>query len=148
MAGECTVKTETLLTLQSRLDAVALIWPWLESLALEYRIPTETQFAIDLCLEEAVSNVIRHGYDAQTDQPITVEFKAGIDELTFTIEDHAPPFDPLLNATTENPPVASSIEDFPVGGLGILLMRKFAKNLEYKALDRGNQLAIRFPLVR
>ena len=56
------MKTEKLLTLQSRLDAVALIWPWLESLASEYRIPAETQFAIDLCLEEAVSNVVRHGY--------------------------------------------------------------------------------------
>jgi anti-sigma regulatory factor (Ser/Thr protein kinase) len=148
MAGECTVNTETLLTLQSRLDAIALIWPWLESLAAEYRIPAETQFAIDLCLEEAVSNVVRHGYDAQIDQSITVAFKAGADELTFTIEDHAPPFDPLLDTTAENAPAASSIEDFPVGGLGILLMRKFAKNLEYKALDGGNRLTLRFPLPR
>ena len=142
------MNTETLLTLQSRLDAIALIWPWLESLAAEYRIPAETQFAIDLCLEEAVSNVVRHGYDAQIDQSITVAFKAGADELTFTIEDHAPPFDPLLDTTAENAPAASSIEDFPVGGLGILLMRKFAKNLEYKALDGGNRLTLRFPLPR
>jgi anti-sigma regulatory factor (Ser/Thr protein kinase) len=92
--------------------------------------------------------VVRHGYDAQIDQSITVAFKAGADELTFTIEDHAPPFDPLLDTTAENAPAASSIEDFPVGGLGILLMRKFAKNLEYKALDGGNRLTLRFPLPR
>ncbi len=64
----------------------------------QYSIPAETQFAIQLCLEEALSNIIRHGYRDQPNQPITVDCATTRrlpQELVFTIEDQAPPFDPL-----------------------------------------------------
>ncbi len=63
----------------------------------QYGIPADTQFAIQLCLEEALSNIIRHGHRGQPNLPITVDCTtpAGTQEVVFTIEDHAPPFDPL-----------------------------------------------------
>ena len=66
-------KTESRLTLRSRLQDLALVWPWVQALALDYAIQPDSQFAINLCLEEALSNVIRHGYAGQADQAITVE---------------------------------------------------------------------------
>jgi anti-sigma regulatory factor (Ser/Thr protein kinase) len=142
MPREIAGKTEPRLTLKSRLDDLAAIWPWIESLAAEYHIPAETQFAMDLCLEEALSNVIRHGYAGRTDRPITIEFKAGSDGLALTIEDHAPPFDPLADRAIEHAPATSSIEEIPLGGRGILLMKKFAGSLEYRRLDGSNRFAV------
>ncbi len=148
MHDESAPRSKARLTLKGRLEDLALCRPWVETLAAEHRIPAETQFAMDLCLEEAISNVIRHGYAGQADQPITVDFAVGSKGFSFTVEDHAPRFDPLSDKTAEEPPAASSIDEFSVGGLGILFMKKFANRIEYEALDGGNRLIIQFPQER
>jgi serine/threonine-protein kinase RsbW len=151
MYGETAAMSEPRLTLKSQLPDLALIWPWLESLSVEHSIPADTQFAIDLCLEEALSNIIRHGYGSRPDQspaqsntqPITIEFSSGEDGLAFTVEDHAPPFNPL-HAPEDESPAPKTIDEIPLGGRGIRLMRKFAGGLDYQRLPDGNRLTIRF----
>jgi anti-sigma regulatory factor (Ser/Thr protein kinase) len=56
------------LTLRSELVEVARVPPWVEKLAARHALPERTQFAMDLCLEEAISNVIRHGYSGESNQ--------------------------------------------------------------------------------
>ena len=119
---------------------------WVEALAAEYAIPEKTRFAIDLCLEEAFSNIIRHGTFLSR-QPITVECKAiPPHDLVFTIEDQAPPFDPLAHPPAKELPLATSIDQLATGGRGIDLMRKFAGSLAYQRLAGGNRLAIGFSI--
>jgi serine/threonine-protein kinase RsbW len=144
MPGENAARSEQRLTIQSRLEDLGLIWPWVESLATEHAVPADTGFAIDLCLEEAVSNVIRHGYGGQPDRPISIDFAIEPGELAFTIEDQAPPFDPLALPAVEETPAPASIDEIPLGGRGIALMRKFAGSLAYERLPGGNRLTIRF----
>lgn len=148
MPGEIAAKSEARLTLQSRLEDLALLWPWVQSLAADYAIPADSQFAIDLCLEEALSNVIRHGYRGEPGRPITVDFTSGAGFVVFTVQDQAPSFDPLAvsQARKELPP--ASIDDFPIGGLGISFMRKFAGGLHYERLSNGNRLTMRFEVLR
>lgn len=150
MPEENTVKPEPRLTLQSQLGELARVWPWVEALAAEYAIPVDTQFAIQLCLEEALSNIVRHGYRGQPDQPITVDCAtpAATRELVFTVEDHAPAFDPLAPSAVAETPAPTSIDQLPVGGQGIRLMRKFAGSLAYQRLPGGNRLTIVFALPR
>lgn len=150
MPGEDKAKAQSHLELQSQLDELARVWPWVEALAAEYSIPAETQFAIQLCLEEALSNIIRHGYRDQPDQPITVDCAtpAGTLELFFTIEDNAPPFDPLAPSAVEMAAAPTSIDQLQAGGQGIRLMRRFAGSLAYQRLPGGNRLTIGFALPR
>jgi serine/threonine-protein kinase RsbW len=146
MPGETAARSEPRLTIQSRLSDLALLWPWVDSLAAEQAIPAKTLYAIHLCLEEALSNVIRHGYREQPDQPIAIEFAREADAFVFAIEDQAPPFDPLADSTAGKLPVPVSIHEFPLGGRGIGLMRQFAGSLAYQRLENGNRLAMRFPI--
>jgi anti-sigma regulatory factor (Ser/Thr protein kinase) len=145
MPGETAAMSEPRLILRSRLDELAVLWAWVESLAAEHAIPADTQFAIQLCLEEALSNIIRHGYREEPDHSIRVEFSAGGGQVTFVIEDQAPPFNPLAPDSTRELPVPSSIDQIPLGGRGISLMRKFAGSLAYERLAGGNSLTMRFP---
>ena len=147
MPGEHTVKPQPRLTLQGQLGELARVWPWIEALASEYSIPAGTQFAIQLCLEEALSNIVRHG---QSDQPITVDCarSAANRELMFTLEDHGPAFDPLAPSEFEKTPAPTSIDQLQVGGQGIRLMRRFAGSLAYQRLPGGNRLTIGFALPR
>jgi serine/threonine-protein kinase RsbW len=69
-----TITGEAQLTLRSQMAELALVPPWIESLASEYGISASTQFAMNLCLEEVLSNIIRHGYAGKPDRPIVIRY--------------------------------------------------------------------------
>lgn len=132
------------LVLTSRLEDLGLAWPWVEALADHYHIPAQTRFAIEICLEEALSNIVHHGYCGQGDRPITVDCElSGAGELVFTIEDEAPRFDPCA---ADESPAHASIEELKPGGQGIRLMRKFAGRVTWAPAPNGNRLTLAFAL--
>jgi anti-sigma regulatory factor (Ser/Thr protein kinase) len=142
---------EPRLTLQSQLEDLKSVWPWVEKLARRYSIPPDTEFAIQLCLEEALSNIIRHGYRGRANQSITVvctveRASSGVRELIFTIDDQAPPFDPFAPSEAAPAPAPATLADLEPGGQGIRLIRKFATRLNYQQLPNGNRLTLAFPI--
>ncbi|MGB8260462.1 MAG: ATP-binding protein, partial [Terracidiphilus sp.] len=108
------------LVLASRLEELARVFPWVEALACAHALPPETCFAINLCLEEALSNAIRHGYAGDAGQTLTVEFALNSGQVVFVVEDAAPPFDPLTRA---EPAAAPTLDELIPGGQGIHLIR-------------------------
>ncbi len=152
MTGPKPSRPEPRLTLKCRLDELVLVWPWVEALVGQYAMPAQTHYAIQLCLEEALSNIMRHGYKGRADQTITVDFSpAGkgneeVTELVFIIEDHAPPFDPLAAFAACPAPHPASIEELEPGGQGIRLMQKFASRIVWEPLPGGNRLTLAFAL--
>jgi len=149
MPGNQSFASASRLTLQSQLEDLVLVWPWVESQATAHAIPADTVFAIQLCLEEALSNVIRHGYGNKPGETLTVDCAVdGNNELALTVEDRAPAFDPLAAPETENDARLSSIDELKPGGRGIRLMRKFAGGVAYQRLPRGNRLTLRFTIPR
>jgi anti-sigma regulatory factor (Ser/Thr protein kinase) len=143
---------EEQLILSSRLADLTRVAPWVGSRAAEHDLPPELVFAVNLCLEEALSNVIRHGYGGDPDQAITIHCSirqpaedAG--ELVFTIEDHAPHFNPL-DAVQVEAAASQTLDELVPGGQGIRLLRKFAGSLQYEPLPVGNRLTIGFSIPR
>jgi serine/threonine-protein kinase RsbW len=136
------------LTLQSRMAELGRVWPWVDSMAAEYLIPADTHFAIHLCLEEALSNIIRHGYRGQPDRTINLGFTVNGSSLSFIIEDQAPHFAPPEPEAAQPPAGPASLDDLASGGQGIRLMRRFADTLAWEELPRGNQLTIGFRVER
>jgi anti-sigma regulatory factor (Ser/Thr protein kinase) len=156
MTGPSPSSPEPRLTLKSQLEDLTLVRPWVEAIAARHSVPADTQFAIQLCLEEALSNIIRHGYQGQPNQSIsiacTVECAlAGVGnedagELVFTVEDHARPFDPLAPSAALAPARAVNSQELLPGGQGIRLMRKFASRLAWQQLPNGNRLTLAFAI--
>jgi len=142
MTGDGMDTTEERLTLQSRLSELTQVPPWIECLATRHTIPDSTQFAMNLCLEEALSNVIRHGYSSKPDRSIAVQFANPRENyFVFVVEDDAPPFNPLDSPEL---PALSSLDEVRVGGQGIRLIRQFSNALEYEPTPTGNRLSIGF----
>jgi serine/threonine-protein kinase RsbW len=142
---------EEQITLCGRLEELVRVWPWVEGLSAEYGIPADVHFAISLCLEEALSNIVRHGYTSDCARPITVRCSMSVHafsgrELVFVIEDKAPHFNPLDPALENSSDIVQTLDGLTPGGQGIRLLRKFAGSLRYEALPEGNRLIIGFSL--
>src|SRR5579864_4095298 len=142
MTGNGNDTTGERLNLRSRISELTQLHPWIERLALRHKIPANTQFAMNLCLEEAISNIIRHGYSGDPDHSIVIWFTSPREDyFVFVVEDEAPPFNPV--ELPELPPL-NSLEELAIGGQGVRLLRRFADALEYQATPSGNRLSIGF----
>ena len=101
-----------------------------------------TPFAVaraELLLEELFRNVILHGYGGECDRPVWV----GVEGGSFCIEDEAPPFNPLTDgAPSAAPDPALPVEQLPVGGVGLLLIRQMGSSASYLYLDGRNRMRI------
>jgi len=92
---------------------------------------------VRLVIEEAVTNTIRHGY--RDPGPHEIILRAAVDggRLTIEIEDDAAAFDPLAKTL---PDLTLPVEEKPIGGLGILLVRTLMDNVEYQRVGNRNLL--------
>lgn len=140
MTGPQTDSAGDELCLRSHLSDIAQVPAWIEDLASRHAIPENVEYAINLCLEEAVSNIIRHGYGTgKTDGSVTLRFMAPKpDSFVFVVEDQAQPFNPL------DVPAPDPQGKMGVGGHGIHFIRQFADGIEYERTPGGNRLRMRF----
>jgi serine/threonine-protein kinase RsbW len=98
-------------------------------------------FAVQVCLEEAVTNIIMYSTSTDDQLEIVVEVERGDQTLIARIEDNGGAFDPTQ---VPRPPVPASLAEAKVGNLGIHLMRSFASGMHYERRDGRNHLTMRF----
>jgi serine/threonine-protein kinase RsbW len=98
------------------------------------------RYRAELIFEEVVTNVIRHGYQDNTRHTIGVDVTGGDRTIVLTFEDDGRPFDPLGQPARVQ---ATSLDDPPIGGLGIAIVRKAAKDIRYtRTADGRNRLTV------
>jgi serine/threonine-protein kinase RsbW len=96
----------------------------------------QSTFSVNLALDEVVTNIIRYAYnDNGPAHPILVRltFEDGV--LAAQVEDNGRAFNPL---EAPAPDIDASIEERPVGGLGIHLVRSMMDSVEYRRDDGRN----------
>jgi serine/threonine-protein kinase RsbW len=130
------------LTLRSQIAELKLVPQWITTLASEYKIPANTQYAMNLCMEEVLSNIIRHGYANKPDRVIVIRYVPAQGESHFlVVDDEAPRFNPLAAKETT---VEEMLDGTRIGGLGMRLVRGIATSLEYEPTALGNRLTLGF----
>jgi len=127
--------------LRSDVAELARLAGWIEGWAQRSALAPDVSFAISLCLEEAVANVIMYGGagDDRLQIKVEVERDAGISIVR--IEDNGRHFDPTQ---VPSPPVAASLEEARIGNVGVHLMRSFASDMRYERRNGLNRLTLRF----
>jgi serine/threonine-protein kinase RsbW len=103
----------------------------------ECGLPPAEALNFELALEEVFMNVVMHGSPPGGVGRVEV-FLAFVDgEVTLTVEDDGPPFDPLL---LPPPDITADLESRRVGGLGVFLVRRVMDNVRYRRRETMNQL--------
>jgi anti-sigma regulatory factor (Ser/Thr protein kinase) len=128
------------LVLHNDLAELARLAGWIEGWA-QQGISPDLSFALQLCLEETVANIIMYGCAKDDRLEIAVELERNGGTLVARIEDTGRSFDPTR---VPPPSFARSLAEAKVGGLGIHLMRSFATGIHYECRDGRNRLTLRF----
>jgi len=92
-------------------------------------------FCIDLVCDELITNTIKYGYADTAEHQIAVNLSVRPHEIVIELEDDGQPFDPLNNAT---PDTTLALQDRPIGGLGIHLLREMMDHCDYRHTDGKN----------
>ena len=103
-------------------------------------VDMSTTMSLNLALEEAVVNVMNYGYPAGQVGHIEVKALANEMTLTFVISDDGIPFDPTAKSEVDT---TLSVEQRPIGGLGIHLVRTIMDSINYERTRGRNILTLR-----
>jgi serine/threonine-protein kinase RsbW len=100
-------------------------------------VPESVCFDVQLAVEEACANVIEHAYRGQGGQ-FSVIFECTGRDLHITVQDAGESFDP---ATIAKPDFSVPLEERPLGGLGLYLMRQLMDEVRFQfSQPTGNRL--------
>jgi len=95
--------------------------------------------SVNLAIDELVSNVINYAFDDGKVHQIQLTVTVEGDLLTLSIDDEGKAFNPL---EVPMPDLDQPIEQRPVGGLGIFLVKSIADTLAYRREDGHNILTL------
>lgn len=130
------------LTVPGTLDALDAIAEYTIAAAKAANLDPETSYNLRLAIDELVTNIIQHGYNASDcSGPIRLQAILSDRVLMMTIEDRGIPYDP-----TQTPPphdLHLPPEHRQMGGLGIYLAMKSVDRLIYERVgDRNRNVVI------
>jgi serine/threonine-protein kinase RsbW len=125
---------------ENDLSDVGYAVEWAGWLASNAGLPEDVRFNIEVCLEEALANLILHGQADDDGKEIAVAFSADATGASILITDRCAPFD----VEHEAPPPRGGLEDPQEGGRGLRLLRAFASELAYASKDGENALTLMF----
>ena len=111
----------------------------IESLAEREAWTADLSFKVNLALEELVINIMDYGFEGG-DHEIDVTLISEAHKLTIVIADSGKPFDPLEDAPV--PDVDAPIDERPIGGLGIYLVRNMMDDMQYRREGDRNYITL------
>ncbi len=94
---------------------------------------------VELASEEALVNIIRHGYKSRAGQ-IAIRVVSFATHVEIVLIDEGPPFNPLLEERTVD--AMACLEERKEGGLGILFMRQYMDEVRYQRDANHNILTL------
>jgi serine/threonine-protein kinase RsbW len=96
-------------------------------------------YALETAVEELVTNAIKYAFPGGGKGSITLEARATPERALLLIEDNGNAFDPTLAPA---PNVERSLEEMPIGGLGIHLIRKLTDSFVYERSNNCNRVKV------
>ena len=122
------------LTIQNDVTEISSLHQAVVDFCEKHQFNEDIVFALDLCIEELITNIIKYAYLVPAKRRIQVDLDLLEGQLVLEIRDDGRPFDPTQ---MPEPDLNVPLEQRTVGGLGIHLVRNYVNSMEYRR--EGNQ---------
>jgi serine/threonine-protein kinase RsbW len=123
------------LVLGSRPQGVTTFVQWLLKMLTKYDFETNDVFAIQLAVEEALVNAIKHGNGMDRSKHVHVSMAVGRKKFRIRIRDEGQGFDP---SEVPGPTTSENLERS--SGRGLLLIRHYMHEVRYNG--KGNAVTL------
>ncbi|MDE0383820.1 MAG: ATP-binding protein [Defluviicoccus sp.] len=134
-SGDTTIE----IALENDLRKIARVAARIEEFCSARGIAPNTVYAVNLAIDELLTNTIGHGYD--DDEPHRIEVIVRLEEntLVVAIVDDSAPFDPT---DTREPDIDALIDGRETDGLGMLLVNRTMDRVEYRRQNGCNVVTL------
>jgi len=132
------VKKE-IVTIPAQMSYLTQIRDFIEQVAKKHRYSDKLSNSFKLVIDEACTNIIRHGYRGVKGGEITLKAIIRKQSLTIVVIDQGKSYDPR---TANTPDLEKYVNIGKRGGLGIMMMRKLMDDVQYNITSRGNELRL------
>ena len=122
------VKKTYNLKIPSQKDNLEIIRNFISAIARKVGFKDEDVNKIELAVDEACTNVIRHAYEDDETQNIDIAIKIDFQKLAIVVTDRGKSFNV---DEIELPDMDAYLAELRVGGLGIYLMKTLMDEVEY-----------------
>ena len=129
---------ENVLIVPGRYDQIRTITKFVTAGGEAAGLDEDAIFHLELCCDEASTNIIEHAYRGQDQGQIKLCSECNEGEWVITIWDTGQPFDPHA---VPKPNLNIKVDDIKTGGLGLYFMHQLMDNVEFTFDDKkGNEL--------
>ncbi len=127
------------ITIPAQMSYLIKVRDFIEHIGKRHKFDDKIVNSFKLVIDEACTNIIRHGYRDIKNGEITIKAVIRRLSLTIIIVDQGQSYDPRQANT---PDLAKYVDIGKRGGLGILMMRKLMDDLHYSVTERGNEFRL------
>ena len=129
------------------IENLSKVFTFLQDAFSELDIKTTTQRQIKMCVEEIYTNIANYAYNpevgaAKVTFAVDDEIKPA--KIIIKLYDSGKPYDPLKH---EDPDFDLDLDDAPIGGLGIYLVKETMDTVKYESINGKNILTMEKELV-
>lgn len=126
------------LTIDSRLEDIGLVGLAVQALCSYVGFSTVEAYQIQLCVVEAVTNVVKHAYRAQPGHEATIVATLHPDRISFQVLDTGKTMKPMSREPIEfNPANRAAL---PERGMGLYIIQTVMDEVDYQTVDGANIL--------
>ena len=131
-----THKTVQINNQRNQIDTVRKLF---DDYSKENKLTEKTSHDIQMALDELLTNIVSYGYEDTDEHWIDVHF--GVDDGVLKVEivDDSKPYNILER---DDPDISLSMEDKPIGGLCVFLIKKLMSSVDYYTKERKNHLVM------
>ncbi len=120
------------LVISNETSQLLLVRDFMSRVIRQSRLPREDENRVVLAVDEAISNIIEHGYDPGARGTIEIEIESDAQQFKVVIRDMGRVFNPEC---LPNPDVVEHVRRGQKRGLGVYLMRQIMDEVRYKFKD-------------
>ena len=126
------------LVIKAKIERLPLLLNFIGNLMVKFGLSEYLQFQVQIAVEEAVTNIIKHGNLEENDK-ISIKCHKKDNEIEIIIEDLGKPFNPTK---VKKPDLNTSHLKQDFGGLRVYFIKKYMNKVNYEFKDSKNVLTL------
>lgn len=133
--------TEANRNFPANLSEIENVYEFISQVITKNNIDSTVGDLLKMATDEIFSNIVNHAFkDMRQGTMVGVAVRVEDGAISMTFRDRGTPFDPLSIAS---PDISSGLEERPVGGLGIHIVKNMFDGVHYAFVDGFNVFTLK-----